>query len=267
MTTFVILGVLILATLVGSIAIKSYLEKRRIERARLLVDLHDDLRRMQTAMVVVPQVYLDTPTKLFMIKRLMQIIDQVQNAGNETDHLTVIHQDLQKQLEATMAAKDDSVDRLSKWTNIEDADTAHEIKSLVKYLHGQILSSVKMGLIPRSHGSRVVKNLKVISHRIGLDVNYTLARNALKRNKYHPALGKLRVALSITVKSPIKQYLKPQKETLEKLIAQTEAKIAKQQKEKNKSTVNKLASGVDKIQEDDEMEQKKNQYDRKQPSS
>ncbi len=262
MTTFVILGALILATLVGSLAMKSYLEKRRIERARLLVDLHDDLRRMQTALTVVPQVYLDTPTKLFMIKRLMQIIDQVQEAGSETDHLNDLHQGLQTQLEATIAAKDDSVERLAKWTRIDDADAAHEIKSLIKYLHGQILSSVKIGLIPRSHGSRVVKNLKVITYRIGLDVNYTLARNALKLNKYRPALGKLRVALSITLKSPIKQHLKPQKETLEKLIAQTEAKIAQQQKEKSRDTVNKLASGVEKIQEEDELEQKKNQYDR-----
>jgi len=262
MTTFVVLGVLILATLVGSIAMKSYLEKRRIERARLLVELHDDLRRMQSALAVVPQVYLDTPTKLFMIKRLMQIIDQVQAAGNETESLTEMHQDLQTQLEATIHAKDDSVERLAKWTKIDNADMAHEIRSLIKYLHGQIVSAVKLGLIPRAHGSRVVKNLKVITYRIGLDLNYTLARHALKLNKHRPALGKLRVALSITLKSPIKQYLKPQKETLEKLIKQTEARIENQSKEKNKATANKLASGVDKIKEDDDLEQKRNLYDR-----
>jgi hypothetical protein len=263
MTTFVILGVLILATLVGSLAMKSYLEKRRIERARLLVDLHDDLRRMQSALAVVPQAYLDAPTKLFIIKRLMLIIDQVQEAGNETNHLQELHQDLTNQLTAATQAKDDSIERLGKWTKIDNPDTAHEIKSLIKYLHGQILSSVKLGLISKGHASRVVKNLKVITYRIGLDLNYTLARQALKLNKYRPALGKLRVALSITLKSPIKQHLKSQKETLEKLIAQTEAKIAKIRKEAEKSTVNKLASGVDKIKADDDLEQKKNLYDRK----
>ena len=262
MITFIILGALILATLVGGIALKNQLEKRRIERARLLVDLHDDLRRMQSALAVIPHVYLDTPTKLFMIKRLMQIIEQVQEAGNETSGLSDMHQELQNQLESTIQTKDDSVARLAKWTPIDTADLAHEIKSLVKYLHGQIITAVKLGLIPRAHGSRVVKNLKVVTYRIGLDLNYTLARQALKLNKYRPALGKLRVALSIALKSPIKQYLKPQKETLEKLIEQTESKIERQREEKSKATTNKLASGVEKIKVEDDWEQKKNLYDR-----
>ncbi len=261
MVTFIVLGVLILATLVGSIAMKSYMEKRRIERARMLVDLHDDLRRMQNALVVIPQVYIDTPTKLFMIKRLMQLIEQVQGAGNETNSLSALHQDLNTQLEKAINAKDDSVDRLSKWTQIDNADTAHEMKTLIKYLHSQIISAVKAGLIPRAHGSRVVKNLKVMAHRVGLDLNYSLARSALKMNKHRPALGKLRVALSIALKSPIKQYLKPQRELLEKLIKQTEAKIDDTRNKGNQTSVNKLASGVDKINQDEELDNKKNLYD------
>ncbi|MEY8239945.1 MAG: hypothetical protein RPT25_06345, partial [Cycloclasticus sp.] len=219
-------------------------------------------RRMQSALAVIPHVYLDTPTKLFMIKRLMQIIDQVQEAGNETSGLTEMHQDLQAQLNNTIQAKDDSVARLTQWTPIDSADTAHEIRSLVKYLHGQTLAAVKLGLIPRAHGSRVVKNLKVMTYRIGLDLNYALAQHALTLNKHRPALGKLRMALSIALKSPIKQYLKPQKETLEKLIKQTESNIEQQRTEKNKTIPNKLASGVDKIKVEDDWEQKRNLYDR-----
>ncbi len=260
MVTFIVLGVLILATLVGSIAMKSYMEKLRIARARQLVDLHDDLRRMQNALVVIPQVYIDTPTKLFMIKRLMQLIDQVQSTGNETSSLSALHQDLSTQLEKAINAKDDSVDRLSKWTQIDSADTAHEMKTLIKYLHSQIISAVKAGLIPRAHGTRVVKNLKVMAYRVGLDLNYSLARSALKMNKYRPALGKLRVALGIAIKSPLKQQLKPQRELLEKLIKQTEAKIEDNRKKGNTS-VNKLATGVDKINQDDELDNKKNLYD------
>ena len=261
MDTLIVLGVLIIITLVGSIVIKSQLEKRRILRARLLVDLHDDLRRMQSALAVIPEVYLDVPTKLFMIKRLMQLVDQVQEAGSPSESLKSLHSDLQEQLDKTLETKDDSVARLAKWTRIDSADAAHEIRQLIKYLHDQILSTVKTGLVPRSHASRVVKNLKVMMHRIALDLNYSLARSYLKANKLRPALGKLRVALGVTLKSPIKQFLKTQHSELEKLIAQTEKKIISQRKQANKSTEDKLAKGLDKLQAEENRDTKKNIYD------
>jgi hypothetical protein len=261
MDTLIVLGVLVIITLVGSIAIKTQMEKRRILRARLLVDLHDDLRRMQSALAVIPEVYLDIPTKLFMIKRLMQLVNQVQETGSPSESLTSLHSDLQEQLDKTLEAKDDSAARLAKWTRIDSADAAHEIRILIKYLHGQILSTVKTGLVPRAHGSRVVKNLKIMIHRIALDLNYTMARSYLKANKPRPALGKLRVALGVTLKSPIKQYLKTQHSELEKLIEQTEKKIINQRKQANKTTEDKLAKGLDKMQEEEDRDTKKNIYD------
>ncbi len=261
MSTFVVLGILIVLTLFGSIAMKTLMEKRRIERARLLVDLHDDLTNMQSALALIPEVYLDTPSKIFILKRLMQLIDQVQETGNISESLSELNQDLSIQLEKALHIKDDSVKRLSQWVKIKDPESAHEIQSLVKFLHKQIIISVKTGLIPRAHGSRVVKNLKVIMHRIILDLNYSLASNYLKTNKLRPALGKLRAALSTTTRGPIKQYLKTQKEQLEKLITQTESKIINSRKKTNKTTANKLATGMDKIQEDDDWDNKKNLYD------
>ncbi len=261
MDTLILLGILILVTVFASIGMKSHLEKRRILRARLLVDLHDDLRRMQSALAIIPEVYLDIPTKLFMIKRLMQLVDQVQETGNASDSLTSLHTDLKEQLDKTLESKDDSAKRLSKWTNIESADAAHEIRQLIKFLHNQILSTVKTGLVPRAHGARVVKNLKIMIHRIALDLNFSLAKAYLKANKPRPALGKLRAAQSVAIRSPIKQYLKPQKEQLEKLIEQTEGKILSQRKTANKASAGELAKGMDKIQEDEERDTKKNIYD------
>ncbi len=261
MDTLIILGTLIILTLFGSLFVKSYLEKQRIERARQLVDLHDDLRRMQNALAIIPELYLDTPTKLFMIKRLIQLIDKVQEIGNETESLNVLHQDLHAQMEKAMKSKDDSAVRLSKWAKIDNPDTAHEIKMMIKFLHDQILTGVKTGLIPRAHAARVVKNLKVMMHRLALDLNYNLARAALRSNKLRPALGKLRVALGHCLKSPIKQYLGKQKEQLESLIEQTDAKIVKLRKEANRNTSNKLSEGVEKIDKEDEFENKKNIYD------
>ena len=261
MDTLIVLGALIVITLVGSLTIKSQLEKRRILRARMLVDLHDDLRRMQSALAIIPEVYLDIPTKLFMIKRLMQLVDKVQETGNATESLKNLHSDLQEQLDKTLETKDDSTARLAKWTNIDNPDTAHEIRTLIKYLHGQILNTVKSGLVPRAHGSRVVKNLKIMMHRIALDLNYSLARSYLKASKFRPALGKLRVALGVILKSPIKQFLKSQREELEKLIEKTEKKIISQRKENNKASADKLAKGLDKLKEDEDSNTKKNIYD------
>jgi len=261
MDTLIVLGVLIVITLFGSLAIKSQLEKRRILRARLLVDLHDDLRRMQSALAIIPEAYLDVPTKLFMIKRLMQLVNQVQEVGSPSESLTKLHTDLEGQLDKALESKDDSAARLAKWTKIDNADTAHEIRQLIKYLHDQIISTVKTGLVPRAHGSRVVKNLKIMMHRIALDLNYSLARSYLKANKLRPALGKLRVALGVSLKSPIKQFLKTQRSELEGLIEQTEKKIISQRKKANKSTEDKLAKGLDKLQEEEDRDTKKNIYD------
>ncbi len=261
MDTFIVLGVLIALTLIGSLLMKGYLEKRRIERARSLVAIHDDLTNMQNALSLIPEVYLDTPSKIFILKRLMQLIDQVQQTGNVSESLSARNQELSIQLEKTQHIKDDSVKRIGQWVSIKDPESAHEIRSLVKFLHKQIILSVKIGLIPQAHGSRVVKNLTVIMHRIILDLNYSLASQYLKVNKLRPALGKLRMALTAATRSPIKQYLKKQKEQLEKQIKQTESKIVSTRKKINKATANKLANGMDNIQKDGDWGAKKNIYD------
>lgn len=256
-----LVGVLMVATLVGSIFLKSYLDKQKIERARQLVDLHDDLRRMQNALAMIPDAYLDVPTKIFMVKRIIQLIDAVQEVGNESEGLNILKMDLEGQLAKILQTKDDSVKRLSQWTKIEHPDTAHEIRTLTKFLHGQILNTVKSGLIPRAHGARVVKNLKVIMYRISVDLNYTLAAAALKMNKLRPALGKLRVVKGLILKSPIKQHLKSQQDQINALIEKTEAKIIQEREANAATTSNKLASGVEKIEEEEAWESKKNIYD------
>ena len=261
MDTMIVLGVLIVLTLVCSVAVKSYLDKKQIERARGLVDLHDDLRRMQNAMAIIPDLYLDTPTKIFIIKRIMQLVLKVQEVGNESDSLKMLHTDLEGQLAKIINSKDDSVKRLSQWAKIENPDAAHEIRTMAKLLHTQILSCVKSGLIPRAHGSRVVKNLKIVMYRISLDLNYNLAQQSMKLKKYRPALGKLRVAKGLIVKSPIKQYLKTQGEQVDALITQVEAKMLAIRKAESKNKPDALSSGMDKIEEEEAWEAKKNDYD------
>lgn len=261
METLVVLGVVLVATLVGSIFIKSYLEKKRIEQARKLVDLHDDLKRMQNAMSIIPEIYIDKPTKVFMIRRLIQLLTQVQQAGNESEGINIQIQELEFELDKVQNKQDDSVKRLGKCSNISNADTAHEVKMSIKFLHGQMLTSVKTGLIPKSYGARIAKNLKVMASRLGLDLNYNMAKAALKMNKWRPALGKLRMSKSIILKSPIKQYLDQQKTEIDDLIAKTEAKLNEARTQNQATSQNKLAAGVEKIQEDESWEGKKNIYD------
>lgn len=261
MDSLIIVAVLITITVVGSAFLKSYLDKKRIERARELVDVHDDLRRMQNAMAIIPDLYLDIPTKIFMIKRIIQLVNKVQEIGNESESLKLLSIDLESQLVKIMNSKDDSIKRLSKWGAIEHPDTAHEIRTLTKYLHSQIVSCVKNGLIPRSHGARVVKNLKVVMYRITLDLNYNLARSAMRTNKLRPALGKLKNARAALLKTPIKQHLKTQLEELETLIEKTERKLVAQRKASQAQTANKLSSGMDKIEEEEAWDSKKNIYE------
>ena len=62
-------------------------------------------------------------------------------------------------------------------------------------------------------------------------------------------------------RSPIKQYLKTQNEELGKLINETESKINESRKKSAQASANKLAEGMDKINDDDNWENKKNMYD------
>jgi hypothetical protein len=261
MDSITVLGTLLLVTLVSSIFIKGYLDKRRIEKAREIVDLNDDLRRMQNAMAVIPSLYLDIPTRIFMLKRIMQLINKLLELNKDNQNLNALYQDMEIQLEETLAKKDDSLKRLSKRGKINDADTAHEIRAMVKFLHDQILKSVKTGFIPKVHGSRVVKNLKIIMQRTVIDMNYNMAQGILRTQKLHPALAKLKHTLSLVIKSPLKQYLAPLKEELEKTIKEIEDKLSIERKKSNDLSAGKLASGMEKIQEDEDWDTKKNIYD------
>ena len=261
MDSLIILGTLLVVTLVSSIFIKNYIEKRRIEKARELVDLHDDLRRMQNAMHIIPSVYFDLPTRIFMLKRTMQLIAKVLEYGQENQNLKALYQEMEIQLEKTLEKKDDSVKRLNVRSKVEDPDTAHEIRQMVKFLHEQILKSVKSGLIPKAHGSRVVKNLKIIMQRTVMDMNYNLARSFAANKKLGAALSKFKVTLSLILKSPIKQSLAPFKEDLERTIKKVEERLYEERRKASQASANKLATGVDKIQQEEEWEIKKNYID------
>ncbi|MFT6260695.1 MAG: hypothetical protein ACJAYK_001291 [Crocinitomicaceae bacterium] len=261
MDTTLIFVALIVIMVMCSFLLKGHLDRKRLTRARKIVDLHDDLRRMQNAMTIIPDLYLDAPTKTFMIKRIIQILSFIQEIGSESESLKKQTLDLESQLDKIVQSKDDSVKRLSQWGKIDDPDVAHEIRSMAKYLHSQILICVKSHLLPRSQGSRIVKNLKVIMHRIALDLNYNIAKNAIKANKLRPALSKLKVAKGLLLKSPIKPHLNAQLETLETLIEKIEKKLITVSKASSKVTANKLASGVDKIDEEEAWDGKKNMYD------
>ena len=132
---------------------------------------------------------------------------------------------------------------------------------MIKFLHGQMVTSVKSNLIPRALGTRVVANLKIMAPRLAMDLNYNLAQGALKMNKPRPALGKLRVAKGLIHKSNIKQHMKKQQMEIEALIKSTEEQLNAKRKKAQAQSVNKLASGVEDMNEKDQWDQKKNLYE------
>ena len=257
-----LVGALLIILVVAALLTKTYLEKRRIEQARLLVDLQDSLRRMQNASSAFPEVYLDKPTKVFIYKRLIQLsqaiaeVDQAEAAG-----MGAMETDFSSKMEAARNTPDDSVKRLSKWASIPHPDTAHELRRLVQFLHQEVIDSTKSGLIPKAHAKRVIKNLKITASRIPLDLNFSIAKGAFKTKQYRQALGKLRVAQGVIKRSPVRQYLKKQAGQIEELMKKTDEALAIAAEKNKAKTANSLAAGMDKMAEDEQWEQKKNYFD------
>lgn len=260
-STLAIVGVLMVAALFGSVFIKSYLDKKNIESARELVELQDALRRMQTAQQIIPELYIDIPTKIFMAKRTMQLAYKMQELSGDDAAITMLIDNMQEKLNKAQGTKDNRAVRLSKWSDINNPDTAHEVKHMVKFLHGEMVASVKSGIIPKALGTRVTANLRIMAPRIAMDLNYNLARAAIKSNKLRPALGKLRITKALLLKSTIKQHMKTQIETVEKLITETEKKMNAKRKKVQAQSANKLASGLNDLEEKEQWDQKKNLYE------
>ena len=260
-SSLAIIGILTMATLVVAIFVKSYLDKKRIENAREMVELQDDLRRMQTAMTIIPDLYFDVPTKIFMFKRVMQLASKLQELTGEDASLNMLMGTMQEQLQKVQGSKDNRAARLAQWSKINNPDIAHEARSMIKFLHGQMVISVKNSLIPKALGTRVVANLKIMAPRLAMDLNYNIAQGSLKLKKYRPALGKLRTAKALIHKSNIKQHMKRQQAEIEELIKTTEAHLNAKRKKAQAQNVNKLADGVEDMNEKDQWDQKKNLYE------
>lgn len=260
-SSIAIIGILMMAALVVSIFIKSYLDKKRIANAREMVELQDDLRRMQAAMSIIPDLYFDVPTKIFMFKRVIQLASKLQEFTGEDAKLNILMGTMQEQLQKIQGSKDNRAARLTQWSKINNPDTAHEARSMIKFLHGQMVIAVKSSLIPKALGTRVVANLKIMTPRLAMDLNYNLAQGALKLKKYRPALGKLRVTKTLLLKSNIKQHMKKQLTELDELIKSTETHLNAKRKKAQAQNVNKLADGVEDMNEKDQWDQKKNLYE------
>lgn len=262
MEPIALIGILFIVLVVIALLYRSYREKRRIEQARALVDLQDALRRMESATSALPDVYLDKPTKVFIYKRMLQIIRGI----NSTDasagaQLANLEDTYTGKLEAARNSKDDALKRLAQWAQIPNQDAAHEMRRLVKFLHQEVVNATKAGLIPKAHASRVIKNLKIMASRIPLDATYALGRGALKTKKYRPALSKFKIAQGIIKRSPVRKYLAKQNEQLEELIKKTEEKLQIIAEENRAKSGNSLADGMDKMAKDEQWEQKKNYFE------
>lgn len=262
MESIALIGVFLIVVLVVALLYRTYRERRRIEQARLLVDLQDALRRVQNATKVLPDVYLDKPTKVFIYKRLIQITRSIaETEPSESAAMANLEDNFTTHMETARNEKDDSVKRLSKWADIPSKDAAHEMRRSVQFLHQETVSAAKSGLIAKAHAMRVIKNLKVAAARIPLDMTFALGKAAYQTKKYRPALSKFNVAVGIIKRSPVRKYLAKQNEQIEELIKQTEAQLKKIADQNKAKSANSLAEGMDKIEQDSQWEQKKNYFE------
>lgn len=257
-----LIGVLFIVIVVVALLYRSYKEKRRIEQARLLVDLQDALRRIQNVQQGLPETYLDKPTKVFIFKRLVQITQNIAEVEKaEAPAMGALEDEFTAKMEAARNSTDNAVKNLSQWVPIPSQDTAHEMRHLVKFLHQEVIKAAKAGFIPKAHAARVIKNLKITATRIPLDLTYELGKAAYKTKKFRPALSKFKVALGMIKRSPVRKHLTKQNKQLEELVKKCEAKLEEIAEANKAKTGNSLAEGMDKMEEDSKWDQKKNYFE------
>jgi len=262
MEPMVLVGILFIVVVVVALLFRSYKEKRRIEQARRLVDLQDALRRMQNAINILPNIYLDKPTKVYMFKRLIHISRSIAEAEqSQAAAMAVLEDNLTSQMETTRNSPDTAVKNLSKWAEIPSQDAAHEMRRLVQFLHQEVIKSAKVGFIPKAHAARVIKNLRIVATRVPMDLTYALGKAALQTKKYRPALSKFKVAQGMIKRSPVRKHLTNQNGQLEKLIEKCEAKLKQIAEENKAKSGSSLAEGMDKMEEDSKWDQKKNYFE------
>jgi hypothetical protein len=97
--------------------------------------------------------------------------------------------------------------------------------------------------------------------RTVIDMNYNMAQGILRTKKLRPALSKFKLTLGLVIKSPLKQYLTPLKDELEKTIAKIENQMSNDRKKTNERSAGQLSSGMDKMKEKEDWDVKKNIYD------
>ena len=262
MEPIALVGILFIVVVVVALLYRSYKEKRRIEQARLLVDLQDALRRMQNAIDILPNVYLDKPTKVFIYKRLIHITRSIaETEQTQAAAMASLEDNLTSRMETARGSPDTAVKNLSQWAEIPSQDAAHEMRRLVQFLHQEVIKSAKSGFIPKAHAARVVKNLKITATRVPLDLAYALGKAAYQTKKYRPAMSKFKVAQGMIKRSPVRKHLSNQNGQLEELIKECEAKLKQIAEENKAKSGSSLAEGMDKIEEDSKWDQKKNYFE------
>lgn len=257
-----IIGILFIVMVVVALLYRSYKEKRRIEQARLLVDLQDSLRRLQNAARALPDIYMDKPTKVFLFQRLTQIVNKIaETEQSEAPAMATLETEYASKMEAARSSPDTAVKNLSQWATIPSQDAAHEMRHLVKFFHQEVIKAAKSGAVPKAHAARVIKNLKITATRIPLDLTYALGQAALQTKKYRPALSKFKLAHGMIKRSPVRKHLAKQNSELEELIKKCDAKLQQIADANKAKTGNSLAEGMDKMEEESKWEQKKNYFE------
>lgn len=258
MTSTLIIAAALLAILIISVIAKGALEKARIEKARRLIDLQDDQRRLQNMLSAMPAAYLDKATRLLIYQELIHLLSVNQKISGTS---TQSQQDEIEGLAEKAKLTPDSPQRLAQWVPLTDPDAAQEIRLMLQNLHRITLRANKESRITRSHAAAVIKNIKIVMYRLPIDLNYGIGNAADKMGQQRKALGKFKVARGAILKSPVAKYLRTQQTELENRISQLETALEIDRKNKAKNTTNSLSEGMDKLAEEEAWETKKQLYD------
>lgn len=258
MTSTLIIAVALIAVLIISVIAKGALEKARIERARRLIDLQDDLRRLQNMLSAMPSPYLDKATRLLIYTELIYLLALTEKMSSTSTQSQ--RDELEGLMEQAKLAPENP-QRLAQWVPLTDPDVAQEIKLMLQNLHRLTLRANKESRVTRSHAAAVIKNIKIVMYRLPIDLNYGIGNAADKMNQQRKALGKFKVARGAILKSPVAKYLRNQQSELEERIAKLEGVLEVERKSRAKNTSNSLAEGMEKLAEDEAWETKKQIYD------
>ncbi|MDO9623064.1 MAG: hypothetical protein Q7J46_03625 [Pseudomonas sp.] len=250
--TLLIVGGIVL--LIAIAFVNHTVEKNKLEKTRLRVELNDRIRRCSTVSELLPG-QLMTPQLKLMLSRLQEHFTQ------RLVQLQPGNADSRAQLEALrlLIAQGDAIPVQNPPQQINNEAKAKEVRFQLENLHGQITRCAQDGILPAKEAKHWANEIRLMLVQLHIELFGNLGHQALQQNQP----GQARLAFERGA-----QYLRKQADTaryqaplqkFESQLARANAMVVDMGKPKA-DDVSELTDGLKSLGGDEDWK-KKNIYD------